>query len=183
MPKDISEYYVWVPLRCAVVGTTAHVQLNTTTCCALTNMLLLRHHSTLSPSGVEQKKAAHVDFDCWDPNVDCTYCFAFVVAVAVAFVVHVVVRLVLLNLAIYLSLYHRCRAVRAAVAVLHMGLLGIGMPGCPKTLHAVHVPLNPFPNLGQLDAECPINPHPLQLNRKGCVKFVFEYAPFPIPFD
>ena len=61
--------------------------------------------------------------------------FSFVVAiavdvVAVAFVVHVVVRFVLLDLMIYryLFLYCRCRAVRVAVALLHMGLSGIGMP-------------------------------------------------------
>ena len=73
-----------------------------------------------------QKKAAHVDFDCWDPNVDCTYCFAFVVAVAVVFVVHVVVRFALTNLAIYLYLYFH---LPVAAAVLHMERWGIGMPG------------------------------------------------------
>ena len=109
-----------------MVGTTAHVQLNTTTYCVLPNMPLLRHHSTLSPSGVGQKDAAHVDFDCWDPNVDCTYCFAFVVAVVA---VAVVVAFVLLNLAIYLFLYHRRLVARVAAAVLHMGRWGIRMPG------------------------------------------------------
>ena len=97
-----------------MVGTTAHVQTNTTTCCVPANMPLLHRHSTSSPSGVEPEKAAHADFDCWDPNVDYTYCFAFVVAIAVAFVVRVVVHFALMNSAIYLFLYHRSRAVRAA---------------------------------------------------------------------
>ena len=73
--------------------------------------------------------AVHIAFGCWDPSVDWSHHSAFVVAivvdvVVVAFVVHVVVRFVLLGLMIYryLFLYYRCRAVRVAVALLHMGL-------------------------------------------------------------
>ena len=77
----------------------------------------------------------HIAFGCWNPNVDWPHRFAFVAAIAVdvvvvAFVVHVVVRFVLLSLLIYryLFLYLRCRAIRVAAVLLHMGLSGIGMP-------------------------------------------------------
>ena len=74
--------------------------------------------------------AVHIAFDRWNPNVDWSHHFAFVVAIAVAVVavVHVVVRFVLQDSVIYLSLYRRCRVVRVAVALLHMGPSGIGMP-------------------------------------------------------